>query len=546
MAYISNLLPHCTLNQLKQIHALIITTSLCQNFHIFSTFLRRSTEFGSMVYSDLIFSKMGTPFYSQIMPWNIMVRGYAFNGPLEDCLSVFDELPHRGLKPDNYTYPYVLNSCAQLGLCRKSQNVHCQILKSGFESSFEVSNSLFNMYLKMQASLKVNKGERSGARKVFDDMPVKPVEVWNQMIYQCVCNGNVSSAIDLFVSMPVKDVISWNTMILGYSRVGELSKARDLFERIPEKNVVSWTSMIGAYADARDLDTARKIFEKMPCRNVVSWNSMISSYTKHERFQEALDLFEQMQLEGVVSDEYTFVSVLSACSHLGALEIGKRIHFLIQDWPRLGVIVRTALVDMYAKCGDISRAFTLFIKIKKNDVFCWNVMIKSLAIHGRTEDAIRIFFLMQKDGLKPNDFTFTSVLFACSHGGLVEEGRKIFYSMERDFGVSPKLEHFGCFVDLLSRNGQLEEAQLLVKDMPYKPDIAIWGALLGGCRVRSDLKLAEKVIERATKLDSKESGVHVLSSNIHASVGQWPQALNARLKMEERKVLKKVGSSTIV
>ncbi|XWS48437.1 hypothetical protein CRYUN_Cryun13aG0076700 [Craigia yunnanensis] len=492
---------------------------------------------------------MGTPFYSQIMPWNIMVRGYAFNGPLEDCISLFHDMPHRGLKPDNYTFPYVLNPCSELGLFRKGQNVHCQILKSGFESSFEVSNSLFSLYIKMQASFVVdvwNKGVLSDARKVFDDMHVKPLEVWNQMIYQSVCDGNVSFARELFDSMLEKDVISWNTMISAYTRIGQLSKARDLFERIPEKNVVSWTTMIGAYADAGDLETARKFFEKMPRRNVVSWNSMISSYTKLGRFQEALNLFEQMQLEGIVSDECTFVSVLSACSRLGALELGKWIHYLIQDWPQLGFRVRTALIDMYAKCGDISRAFTLFIKIKKNDVFCWNVMIKSLAIHGRTKDAIKIFFLMQKDGLKPNDFTFTSVLFACSHGGLVAEGRKIFYSMETHFGVSPKLEHFGCFVDLLSRNGRLEEAQLLVKEMPYKPDIAIWGALLLGCRVRGDLKLAEKVIERATELESKESGVHVLLSNIHASVGQWPEALNAREKMEERKILKKVGSSTFV
>ncbi|XVE58553.1 hypothetical protein DITRI_Ditri04bG0178600 [Diplodiscus trichospermus] len=401
----------------------------------------------------------------------------------------------------------------------------------------------------MEASFEVdfcNKCDLSDPRKVFDEMRVKPVEVWNQMIYRSVCDDNISSARELFDSMPEKDVVSWNTMISGYTSVGKLSKARDLFERMPEKNVVSWTTMIGAYADAGDLETARMFFEKMPCRNVVSWNSMICSYTKLGRFQEALNLFEQMQSQGIVSDEYTFVSVLSACSRLGALEVGKWIHYLIQDWPQLGVRVRTALIDMYAKCGDISRAFTLFIKIKKNDVFCWNVMIKSLAIHGKTKDAIKIFYLMQKDGLKPNDFTFTSVLFACSHGGLVAQGRKIFYSMETDFGISPKLEHFGCFVDLLSRNGRLEESQLVVKEMPYKPDIAIWGALLGGCRVRGDLKLAERVIERATELESKEAGVHVLLSNIHASVGQWSEALNARERMENKKILKKVGRSSFV
>ncbi|GLT74783.1 hypothetical protein SLA2020_465590 [Shorea laevis] len=552
MAYIleskiSDLLTHCTFNHLKQIHAFIITASLSQNLQFFSKFLRRSTEFGSMEYSALIFSKMDTDFSSGITSWNVMIRGYTFNGPHEKCIQLFDQMPQRGLKPNNYTYPYVLNSCCEMAFYNKAQNVHCQIVKTGFDSSFAVANSIFNLYIKMQASFgSENDGRASDGRKAFQDMRVKTVEVWNRMISEYVRIGDISSARELFDKMPERDIVSWNSIISGYIRSREVAKARDLFERMPEKNVVSWTSMIRAYADAGDLVTARKFFEEMPCRNVVSWNSMISSYTQHEKFHEALDLFGQMQSEGVGSDGYTFVSVLSACSHLGALEFGKRIHYMIKDWSQLGVIVRTALVDMYAKCGDINTAFTLFIKIGWKDVFCWNVMIKSLAINGRTEDAIKLFYLMQKTGLKLNDFTFMGALFACSHGGLVEEGRRIFYGMERDFGVNPTLEHFGCFIDLLSRNGWLEEAQLLVRDMPYKPDIAIWGALLGGCRERGDLKLAEKVVERATKLEANEPGIHVLLSNIHASVGQWPEALNAREKMEERKVLKTVGTSIIV
>ncbi|KAL5744583.1 hypothetical protein ACOSQ2_027699 [Xanthoceras sorbifolium] len=459
---ISNLLPKCKFQLLKQIQASIITTSLSRDLQIFSKFLRRSTEFGSMEYSDLIFSQMGRVFDTEIMIWNIMIRGYAYNGPHEKCLSLFDEIAQRGLEPNSYTYPYILNACSEMGFYRNGQKVHCRIVKSGF------------------------------------------------------------------------------------AKLREIANARDFFERMPEKNVVSWTLMIGAYSDVGDLETARKFFNQMPRRNVVTWNSMISSYTQRGKFEQALDLFVQMQLEGVVSDGYTFVSVLSACSHLGDLEFGKWIHYLIGDWYQLGVILGTALVDMYAKCGDINRAFSLFIKIGKKDVFSWNVMIKSLAIHGRTEDAIKMFLLLQKTGVKPNEFTFSSILFACSHGGLVEEGCRIFYSMERDFGIRPKLEHFGCLIDLLSRNDQVERAELLIKDMPFEPDIAVWGALLGGCRVRNDLKLAEKVIEKATELEANEPGVYALLSNIHASVGQWQEALSAREKMEERNLYKKAGCSSVV
>lgn len=494
-----------------------------------------------MDYPNLIFSQLSHAFQTEITVWNVMIRGYAYNGHFEECVGMFDEMPHRGLRPDNYTYPYVLSSCCEMGFPRKGLNVHCQIVKSGFGSSFAVSHSLFHMYDKIQTRFH----KLTEARKVFDEMSAKPVQVWNRMIYQCATVGSVVAARELFDKMPRRDVVSWNSMISGFVKVGEIENAKTLFEKMPERNVVSWTIMIRAFADAGDLKTSIKFFEKMPFKNVVSWNSMISGYNQHRRFEEALDLFVKMQSKGIPFDGYTIVSVLSACANLGALEFGTWVHSMIEDWTRLGVIVGTALIDMYAKCGDMDGAFSLFIKIGTKDVFCWNVMIKSLAIHGRSQDAIKIFSLMLKNGLRPNDFTLTATLFACSHGGLVKEGREIFCSIERDFGISPKLEHFSCLVDLLSRYGELEEAQILVESMPFKPDIAIWGALLGGCRIRNDLKLAEEVIEKASDMDANESGVHVLLSNIHASVGHWPDALRVRKTMEEKKIWKKAGYSLL-
>jgi len=545
---ISKTLPKCTFQHLKQIHALIITCSLSKNIKIFSKFLRRTTEFGRMDYSNLIFSQMGHDSSAEIVIWNAMIRGFAFNGPLQECIRMFDEMPRRGLKPHNFTYPYVINSCCELEWYGRGKRVHCEIVKSGFESSYAVANSLFNMYLKMPASFDVGLASNCKldyARKIFDDMCVRPVELWNQMIGKYVSIGDVKSARELFDSMPERDIISWNSMILGYAKAGKVANARGLFEKMPEKNVISWTSMIGAYADTDDLETARSFFETMPQRNVVSWNSMISSYAKHGKFVESLNLFVQMQSEGVNPDGYTFVSVLSACSNLGDLEFGKYIHYLIGDLSQSEVMVGTALTEMYAQCGDVDKAFAVFIKIGKRDVFSWNVIIKALALHGRSEEAIKIFLLMRKTGLKPNDFTFTSALLACSHGGLVEEGHIIFNSMEKDHKIIPKITHYGCLIDMLCRNGQLEEAMLLVEDMPFKPDVAIWGTLLGGCRVTGDLKLAEKVVEKATEMETNESGVYVLLSNIHASAGQWIEAADARKKMDEKKISKRAGSSVV-
>ncbi|CAI0403385.1 unnamed protein product [Linum tenue] len=477
---ITGLLPKCTFQHLKQIQAFLITTSLAQNIPIFSKFLRRSTEFGTMGYSDVIFSQLGDHFLNETILWNVMIRGYAFNGPVENALLLFDEMLQRGVKPHNYTYPYVISSCCEYGWYREAEIVHCQIVKSGFESNPSVANSLFNMYLKMPAC---------------------------------------------------------------YAKAGEVANARELFDSMPERNVISWTSMIGVYADAGDLETARQVFDEMPHRNVVSWNSMISCYIHHSKFEETLSLFLQMQSEGLLPDGYTFVSALLACSKLGDLEFGRYVHCLIRDWSQLRVMVGTALVEMYAQCGDVNRSFSIFTKIGNKDVFCWNVMIRSLAIHGRAEDAIKLFWSMQKAGTKPNDYSFTSTLFACSLGGLLEEGRRIFASMARDYQVRPKIEHYGCMVDLLCRNGQVEEAQVLVRNMPYEPDTAILGALLAGCKVRGDVKSAETVGKRAMESTAEESGVYALLSSIHADAGQWPEVQEAREKMDEMKIHKTTGIS---
>lgn len=473
--------------------------------------------------------------------YNTMIRGYAYNGPHHKCVHMFDEMTQRGLKPNNFTYPYVLNSLSELGDCNGGKGLHCQIIKLGFEGNRSVHESLLGFYLRASSF------ELVQARKVFDDMFHRPVELWNIMLFEYVKVGAVSFARELFDEMPERDVVSWNTMISCCARVGSVEIARELFDKIPEKNVVSWTSMVNAYASSGDLDTAREVFEEMPERNVVSWNTMLSNYTCHEKFQEALDLFVRMHSEGVDFDGFSLVSVFTACGHLGALEFGKWVHFyFIKDWFRVEVIVGTSLIEMYAKCGDIDSAFRIFTKLGQKDVFCWNVMIRSLASHGRVEDAIKIFYMMKKIGLNPNDFTFTAVLFACNHGGLVEEGRHIFNSMEWEFGIYPKLNHYGCFIDLLGRNDQLDEAQLLLRHMPFEPDIAVWGAILGGCRNRNDFKLAEMVIEKIDELKTNESGVYVLLSNIYASTGQWLEATRARAILEEKKMWKKAGSSNVV
>lgn len=332
-----------------------------------------------------------------------MIRGYAYNGPVDRCISMFDEMLQRGLKPNNFTYPYVLSSCSEMGCFGRGRKVHAQIMKSGFESNFIVADSLLNMYIKMSDSFElggVRNGKLNDARMIFNGICVKPVELWNRMISKYVSNGDVESARQLFDNMPERDVISWNSLISGYARIGDVANARYLFEQMPEKNVVTWTSMIGAYSGSGDLETAACLFEKMPCRNAVSWNAMISSYTQNGKHEKSLDLFVKMQLEGVDSDGFTFVSVLSACSNLGALEFGKWVHSLIKDWSQLGVIVGTALMEMYAKCGDVNRAFAVFVKLGNKDVFLLECYDQITSHPWKNRRCSKTFLLDAKDRIE--------------------------------------------------------------------------------------------------------------------------------------------------
>nr|CAD1821032.1 unnamed protein product [Ananas comosus var. bracteatus] len=534
---IPHLLRSCVFfHQLKQIHGLLLTSSLSLSPTLSSLLLRRATELGSMPYAERLFSSPLHP--PHVLLHNAMIRGYAHHGPYENALHLFDEMPLRGLAPNSFTYPYLISACARLGSSGFGKKLHCRVIKDGFDGVPVIGSSLLNFYLEL---------DMSDARRVFDGLALKSVGLWNKMIAEYVNFGDIDSAREVFDGMPERDVVSWNAMLSGYVKSKYVEEAKELFQRMPKKDIVSWTAMVRALADSGDLRGARKLFDEMPERNVVSWNCMLASYTQNGKFRQALDLFLRMRLEKVAPDGYTAVSALSACAHLGDLKIGKWIHFnLINSGLRLEAIIGTSLVEMYSKCGDIDRALLTFLKMITKDVFCWNVMIKALATHGKCEDAMKLFALLKREGLVLNDYTFMGILFACSHGGLVEEGKKIFDSMEREFRVRPKIEHFGCLIDMLCRDGRVEEAKRVIKEMPYKPDIAIWGALLGGCRVSNDVESINKVIEGITQLETEEGGVYALVSNIYAGSSQWNEAESAREKMEDGKVWKSTGCSVVL
>eukprot|EP01018_Ginkgo_biloba_P031739 Gb_11664 [translate_table: standard] len=504
-----------------------------------------------------------------VVSWTVLIAAYAKHGLAEEALTLFYQMQRTGIQPNHFTFATVLPACASLAALEHGKEVHRQIIRSGSQSDIFVGSALVDMYVKCE--------DIENARQVFDKMPERNVVSWTAMIAGYAQNGYVDEAMQLFQRMPLRNVVSWNAMIAGYAQSGNVDEALKLFEKMPERDVVSWTAMISAYASNGNVDEALKLFEKMPQRDVVSWNTLIAGYAQNGRvdealklfqkmpqrdvvswnaliagyaqngyFDEALKFFRQMQLTGVKPNSETFPSVLTACANLAALEHGKVVHeYIISSGFQFDVFVGSALVDMYAKCGSLEDACQVFDQMPRRNVVSWNAMIVGYAMHGCGKQALQLFEQMQQSATNPNHVTFVGVLSACCHAGLVDDAWHYFDCMSRYHQITPVMEHYCCMVDLLGRAGRLNDAHDFVNKMPFKPDAAVWGSLLGACRIHNNIELGEQVAERLFELDPKIAGPYVLLSNIYAAAGRWDGIERVRKMMKDRGVKKKPGCSWI-
>ncbi|CAM0907241.1 unnamed protein product [Alopecurus aequalis] len=368
--------------------------------------------------------------------------------------------------------------------------------------------------------------------------------VTNGFIQGYCATGRVTDARRVFDETPRPDTVSFNSMIHGYVVSGDVRSACRLFERVPAPTIVTWTSMVAGFCRAGDVESARCIFEEMPERDLVSWNAMISGHVGNRQPVEALCLFGRMMEEGFAPNRGTVVSALSACASAGTLETGKWVHaFVEKKRLRRDEFLGTALVDMYAKCGAVELALDVFTSLRVRNTCTWNAMINGLAMNGYSAKALDVFRQMEFDGtVVPDEVTFVGVLLACSHGGSVEAGREHFNMISNKYGIRLILEHYACMVDLLARSGHLQEAHKLITEMPMKPDAVIWRALLGGCRLRKNVQMAETVI---TEMEATCSGDHVLLSNLYAAVGRWNGVEDVRRTMRSKGIEKIPGCSSI-
>lgn len=505
--------------------------------------------------------------------WNAVIKSHSHGTDPRRALLLFCLMLENGVSVDKFSLSLVLKACSRLGFAKGGMQIHGFLKKTGLWSDLFLQNCLIGLYLKcgclgfsrqifdrmpQRDSVSYNSmidgyvkcGSIESARELFDLMPreMKNLISWNSMIsgYAKTSDG-VDLASKLFAEMPEKDLISWNSMIDGYVKHGRIEDAKDLFDVMPRRDVVTCATMIDGYAKLGFVHQAKTLFDQMLHRDVVAYNSMMAGYVQNRYHMEALQIFSDMEKESHLSpDETTLVIVLSAISQLGRLSKAMDMHlYIVKKQFYLGGKLGVALIDMYAKCGSIQHAMLVFEGIENKSIDHWNAMIGGLAIHGLGESAFDMLLQIERRSIKPDDITFVGVLNACSHSGLVKEGLLCFELMRRKHKIEPRLQHYGCMVDILSRSGSIELAKNLIEEMPIEPNDVIWRTFLTACSHHKEFEVGELVAKHLILQAGYNPSSYVLLSNMYASFGMWKDVRRVRAMMKERRIEKIPGCSWI-
>ncbi|KAK7261843.1 hypothetical protein RIF29_28166 [Crotalaria pallida] len=477
-----------------------------------------------------------------------LIESLCKGGNLKQAIQVLSGEPN----PTQQTCELLIYSCAQQNSLSDALYVHRHLVHSGLDQDPFLATKLINMYYEL--------GSVDHACKVFDETHERTIYVWNAIFRTLAMAGHGKELFDLYGQMNSIGVPSDRftyTYVLKACVVSELSvcplrKGMEIHAHILrhgyEANIHVMTTLLDVYAKFGCVSYANSVFGAMPVKNYVSWSAMIACFAKNEKPMKALAFFQQMMLEAreSVPNSVTMVNVVQACGALASLELGKLIHgYILRRGLDSILPVLSALITMYGRCGEITLGQRVFDNMKNRDVVSWNSLIAIYGIHGFGKKAIQIFENMIHQGVSPSYISFLTVLGACSHAGLVEEGKNLFKSMHSKYRIHPGMEHYACMVDLLGRANRLDEAMKLIEDMRSEPGPTVWGSLLGSCRIHCNVELAEKASTMLFELEPKNAGNYVLLADIYAEAKMWNNVKSVKKLLETRGLQKIPGCSWI-
>ncbi|VFR02919.1 unnamed protein product [Cuscuta campestris] len=583
----------------ESVHAFCLVTGNDNNVYVCNSAIAMYGRCGALGHAHKVFDETVVRGIHDVISWNSIVAAYTHGKEFGRAMGLFGSMISRcniELRPDVISLVNVLPACAPTREWKLGKQVHGYAIHSGLYEDVFVGNAIVDMYAKCE--------QMNEANKVFERMEVKDVVSWNAMVTGFSQIGKFNEALGLFERMRQQEidlnVITWSAVIAGYAQRGLGYEALNVFREMilsgTNPNVVTLSSvlsgcasvgalnqgkethcyaikqilsqqgdnesdedykmginsLIDMYAKCKNVEVARAIFDNIEWRdrNIVTWTVMIGAYAQHGDANEALKLFSLMMKENrsfLIPNGFTLSCALMASARLSSLRAGKQIHGYIlrnqcETWM---LFVSNCLIDMYAKAGDIDTARTVFDTMALRNTVSWTSLMTGYGMHGRGEDALRVFETMQQRDLEIDGVTFLVVLYACSHSGMVDNGMDYFNNMRRDHGVVPEIEHYACMVDLLGRAGRLDEALELIRNMPMDPTSIIWFSLLSACRVHKNVDIAEHAAGKLSELEAENDGSYTLLSNIYANAKRWKDVARVRSLMKHSGIKKRPGCSWV-
>ncbi|KAL7591688.1 hypothetical protein Lser_V15G32474 [Lactuca serriola] len=507
--------------------------------------------------------------YPDVYSCTKMIQGHVRNNRLNDALKLFDEMPVR----DVVTWNSMIKGCFDCGDLKLGSKLFEEMPERNVVSWTTMLNGLL-IY-----------GRTEAAEKLFLEMPLKDEAAWNSMIHGYFINGRVEDAMRLFHEMPNRSIITWTSMISGLDLAGKSDDALLLFNQMMPSGIrptsFTFSSAITASANAKDFhlgvkihgqviklgylsdtyitsplitfyahcndtDSSSKVFNENPQTSVVVWTSLLTGYSLNSKHEKALQVFSNMFRSNVLPNQSSFTSALNSCCEMEDSNKGNVINgAAIKLGLESDMFVGNSLIVFYTKHGNIQNGLSVFKQIHEKNIVSWNSMIVGCAQNGYGMWGLILFNQMIREGMlnEADDITFTGLLSACSHSGMLEKGQNIFNYLLKYKFKKVKLEHYACMVDILGRSGRLHEAEELIKNMPMEPNKSIWLSLLSGCKMHSNLKMAERVTQTIFNMDQDCSAAYTLLSNLYAFSGRWNDVLRIRELMKSKGVIKEPGQS---
>ncbi|KAK1281002.1 putative pentatricopeptide repeat-containing protein [Acorus gramineus] len=527
----------------QSIHGYASKTGFARSVFVGSSLLDMYAKTGLVSASLRVFEEMPE---RNVVSWTALITGLVRSGRHRDAIMCFSKMWVSDVQCDSYTFASALKACADAGLLNYGREIHLQAIKSGLHSASFVASTLLTMYNKC--------GKPLWGIHIFETMNAHDVVSWTSIISGYVQMGSEVKALESFHRMRESGVrpneFTFAAVVSACTGLAMIDEGLQLHAHVIGYGLGGSLSVSNAivtmYSRMGHLDMALRVFQEMKVQDLVSWSAIITGYAQEGSIKEAFDLFSWMRREGTRPNEFTLSVLLSVCAYMAMLEQGKQVHaYVLSVGLEHELMIGSALINMYSKCGCIEEASNIFHMMNVEDTVSWTTMINGYAEHGYNKEAIDLFEKMLTVGLKPDHVTFIGVLNACSHVGLVDLGFHYFNSMRPKYQVNRGREHYGCMVDLLCRAGRLDEAESMILSMPFRADEVVWSTLLRACRIHGDAECGSRTAKRILECEPDCATTHITLSNIYAALAMWSDVADVRKLMRSRGVKKEPGWSWI-